>query len=207
MRFRRLLSAVTVLAIALCGLTACQTKVGQAAAVNGQTLSDSALTGYVEPGASPYVDQQNQQVVPKLNVLTTWIRNRLLEATIAEHGGPATTQELNNAKSVVVQSGLPKQIEKANSSFGYTTKYYDLLTEQYTLLVVLIERLAKTSDAGQAFNLLQSGRANQAFQAAINATKTPVELSKRYGTWDEKTLEVSSDPTAGSPGFVTFGAA
>ncbi len=134
-RFRRLLSAVTLLAVALGGLTACQTKVGQAVAVGGQTLSDSSLSGYVEPGASPYVDQQNAQVVPKLNALTNWVRNRLIEAAIAAHGGAVTTQELNNAKAVVVQAGLPKQIEQANRSHGYTSKFYDLLTEQYALLV------------------------------------------------------------------------
>ena len=205
MRFRRLLSAVTLLAVALGGLTACQTKVGQAVAVDGQTLSDSSLSGYVEPGASPYLDQQNEQVVPKLNVLTNWVRNRLIEAAIAGHGGAVTTQELNNAHAVVVQAGLPTQIEKANRSHGYTSKFYDLLTEQYALLVVLIERLAKTADAGQAFNVLQSGRANQAFLNAITSAKAPVDLSKRYGTWVQSGLHVSTDPTAGAPGFVTFG--
>lgn len=204
-RFRRLLSVVALLAVALSGLTACQTKVGQAAAVNGQTLSDSALTGYVQPGASPYVDQSNTQVVPKLNALTNWIRNRLIEATIAQHGGPVTTQELNNAQSVVVQSGLPAQIKQANRSHGYTSKFYDLLTEQYTLLVVLIERLAKTGNAGQAFNILQSGRANTAFVNAINSAHVPIDLSKRYGTWDPNGLHLSTDPAAGSPDFVTFG--
>ena len=205
MRFRRLLSVVALLAVALSGLTACQTKVGQAAEVNGQTLSDSALSDYVRPGASPYADQQNTQVVPKLNVLTNWVRNRLIEAAIAEHGGAVTTRELNNARAVVVQAGLPKQIEQANRSHGYTNQFFDLLTEQYALLVVLIERLAKTSNAGQAFNVLQSGRANQAFLNAITAAHAPVDLSKRYGTWLENGLHVDTDPTAGAPGFVTFG--
>ncbi|HEY8300833.1 MAG TPA: hypothetical protein VIG48_02940 [Jatrophihabitans sp.] len=205
MRFRRLLSVVALLAVAVSGLTACQTKVGQAVAVGEQTLSDSALSGYTQPGASPYVDQQNAQVVPKLNVLTNWVRNRLIEATIAAHGGAVTTPELNAAQAVIVQSGLPKQIELANRSHGYTSDFYDLLTEQYALLVVLIERLAKTSNAGQAFNILQSGRANQAFLNAINATHVPVDLTKRYGTWEQNGLHVSTDPAAGAPDFVTFG--
>lgn len=206
MRFRRLLSVVTLVAVALSALTACQTKVGQAAQVNGVTLSDSALSDFVLPGASVYSDQQSgTQVVPKLNALTNWTRNELILATIAAHGGPATTQELNNARSVVVQAGLPAQIKKSNSGHGYSDSFFSMLTDQYALLVVLIQRLAKKGTAAQAFNLLESGNANQAFVSAIKATHTKVEISPRYGKWDEQNISVSENPRAGAPDFVSFG--
>lgn len=206
MRFRRLLSVLTLVALALSALTACQTKVGQAAEVNGVTLSDSALSDFVQPGARPYTDSSGSQVVPKLNALTNWVRNQLIEATITAHGGEATTQELNNARSVINQVGLPGQVEKANSGHGYSDSFFALLDDQYVLLVVLIQRLAKKGTAAQAFKVLQSGQANQAFVNAIDAMHTKVEISPRYGTWDQKGgLHVSDDPTAGAPDFVSFG--
>lgn len=206
MRFRRLLSVVTLVALALSALTACQTKVGQAAQVNGVSLSDSALSDFVQPGAAPYTDQQSGgQVVPKLNALTNWIRNELIEATITAHGGEATTQELNNSRSVIAQAGLRDQVAKANAGKGYSDSFFTLLSDQYALLVVLIQRLAKKGTAGQAFNLLESGRANQAFVAAIKATPATVEISPRYGTWDKQNITVSEKPNAGAPGFVSFG--
>ena len=68
-------------------LSACQTKVGQAAAANGATLSDSDLTSYLEPGPARTPTRPGQQVVPKILILTTWIRTQLLDAAIAAHGG------------------------------------------------------------------------------------------------------------------------
>jgi hypothetical protein len=204
-RFRRLLSVLTLVALALSALTACQTKVGQAAEVNGASLSDSALSDFVLPGAAPYSDG-SARVVPKINALTNWVRNELIGATITKHGGVATTQELNNARAVIVGSGLPGQIKKANGRHGYSNSFFSLLTDQYVLLVVLIQRLAKKGTATQAFKVLESGQANQAFVNAIDVAHIPVHISPRYGTWDEKGgLHVSDDPTSGAPDFVSFG--
>src|ERR1700744_3064129 len=91
-RFRRVLTVLTLAVLALSTLTACRTKIGQAAEVGSATLSDSALAGLVEPGSAPYTDQSGQ-VVPKLNALTTWVRNELIKAAIASRGGAASTDE------------------------------------------------------------------------------------------------------------------
>lgn len=202
---RRLLTALILAVLAAGTLTACQTKVGQAADVGGQTLSDSTLAGYVRPGATPYADQSGNQVVPKLNALTVWVRNRLLEGAIAAKGGPAKASEVSAARNVIVQSQIGSGLRTSNAAHGYTPRFDDLLVEQYSLLIVLIERLAPQADAAQAFNLLQSGRASSAFVPAIRAAKTPVDLSPRYGKWDDQILAVSQDPTAGAPAFVHFG--
>ncbi len=207
-RLRRILTVLTLVALAAATLTACQTKVGQAAEVAGATLSDSTLSGLVKPGATPYTDQSNTQVVPKLNALTTWVRNELIKAAIAAKGGSATADELTAARSVINDAGVPAQAAKANHGFGYAAGFFELLTQQYELLTVLIERLAHTTDAAKAFNLLQSGQATNAFVSAIVSTRTKVDISPRYGTWDQKTLGVASpvkDPAAGAPGFVHFG--
>jgi hypothetical protein len=205
---RRILTVLTLVALAAGTLTACQTKVGQAAAVGGATLSDSALSDLVQPGASTYTDQQGTEIVPKLNALTTWVRNELVKATIAAHGGTATANELNAARSAVNDSGVPAQAFKANRGNGYSSGFFELLDQQYALLTVLIERLSKTTNPSRAFNAFLSGQANQAFASAIVATKTKVEISARYGTWDPRTLAVTSvadNPHAGAPAFVHFG--
>ena len=201
-RFRRILTAVVLAVLAMGGLSACQTKVGQAAATNGATLSDSDLTSYLKAGTGPYTDSSGQRVVPKVLVLTTWIRTQLLNAAIAAHGGEATTSELNAANSAVQAGNSIDQAEKAYAKYGYTNKYGDLLFDQTVRLVVLVERLAKTDDPTKALQLLSSGQAGNTIGATILATKTPVDLSPRYGTWDARSLSVNGSTKAGQPDFV-----
>ena len=82
MRFRRALTVLVLAVLALGTLTACRTKIGQAASVNGVSFSDSDLGSYLRPGAGPYT-ASNQRVVPKVLILTTWIRTQLIDAAIA----------------------------------------------------------------------------------------------------------------------------
>src|SRR6476659_2012173 len=178
-RFRRILTAITLAVLAMGALSACETKVGQAAAANGATLSDSDLSSYLQAGTGPYTDSSGQRVVPKILVLTTWIRTQLLNAAIAAHGGAATTGELNAANSAVQATNSIDQAEKAYARYGYTNKFGDLLFDQTVRIVVLVERLSKTNDPAKALQFLTSGQANNAIGSTIVATHTPVDLSPR----------------------------
>ncbi len=201
-RCRRILTAITLAVLAMGALSACQTKVGQAAAANGATLSDSDVTSYLQAGTGPYKDSSGQRVVPKILVLTTWIRTQLLNAAIAAHGGAATTSELNAANSAVQAGNSIDQAEKAYAKYGYTNKFGDLLFDQTVRLVVLVERLSKTHNPTKALQLLSSGQAGNAIGSTIAATKTPVDVSPRYGTWDARSLAVNGSSKAGQPEFV-----
>jgi hypothetical protein len=201
-RFRRILSLLTLVAVAAATLTACQTKLGQAASVNGVILSDSDLGTYLQPGAGPYTDSSQQRVVPKILILTTWIRTQLIDAAIAEHGGTATPAELNAANSAVQAANSIGQAEKAYAKYGYTNKFGDLLFDQTVRIVVLVERLAKNSDPAKALQLLSSGQANNAIGSTIVATHAPVEVSPRYGVWAPRSLSVNGSGKAGAPDFV-----
>ena len=121
---------------------------------------------------------------------------------------PATTDELNAARSVIIDAGVPAQAAKANKSYGYASGFFTLLT--------ISTRCSPCSSSGsrtqptprRRSTCCESGQANNAFVGAIVATKTKIDISPRYGTWDPKTLGVTSvakDPAAGAPPFVHFG--
>jgi hypothetical protein len=204
---RRILTALTLAVLALAALTACKSKVGQAAAVDDTTITDNGVSSYVEPGTTPYNDSNGQRVVPKLLVLTTWVRTQLLNEAIANKGGDPSTGELNQARAAVQTTGTIEQAEQAYAKLGYKNKFGDLLFDQYTRLVLLVERLTGTTDAAKAFQLLQSNQAaNIAVSNAIRKTNAHVDISPRYGTWDPSTLSVSSQASSGAPPFVDFSA-
>jgi hypothetical protein len=203
-KLRRTLTAVTTAALGLGLLTACQTKIGLAASVEGQRLTDSALSGYVQPGASPYSDQNTgQQVTPKIFVLQNWIDNQIFATVVDKHGGPATAPELSTARSAVLGTHTLADYQKFYSGQGYTRPFAQLIIDQSALLVVMVERLAHTS-AANAIQALNSNQIGATLLKTINALHPKVDVSSRYGTWDAKHLALTSDPGAGAPAFVTF---
>ena len=107
MRLRRTLTVAVLAAIAVSGLSACQNKVGVAASVAGERLSDSQLSTYVKPGAAPYADQSGTgTVVPKVYAVQNWMEDRLFVRAVANKGGPATKAELLSARAAVL-AGRP----------------------------------------------------------------------------------------------------
>lgn len=206
-RVRRILTALALAVLAAGALTACQTKVGQAAAVDGTTISDNDLSSYVKPGTTTYTDSNGQPVVPKVLVLTTWIRTQLLNAAIEKRGGEPTTAELNQARAAVQAMGTVEQAEQSYAKRGYQNKFGDLVFDQYTRLVILVERVDHTHDAAKAMQLLQNDQAtNTAVSNVISGTHAKVDVSPRYGAWDARSLSVSSQGNSGAPPFVDFSA-
>lgn len=203
MRFRRILTAIALTAVSVTGLAACDSKIGQAAAVDSQTLSDSSLASYVKPGAAPYTDQSGNPVIPKVDALTTWVRNELLIAAITAKGGEPTPAEMNAARDAVVGAGVRQQVAQSSANHGYSAKYNQLLVDQSALLVLLIQRVQHLSPA-KALRALGSGQANGVIPQSIAAARPHIDISPRYGTWDKRSLAVSADPTSGAPDFVTL---
>jgi hypothetical protein len=203
-RLRRLLTVVALTGIAATGLTACQTKVGLAASVDGTRLSDSQLSDYVRSGAKPYTDQNSGTTVyPKLQALETWIDSSLFDRAIARRGGAASADELSTARSVLLTNNTVGQVRRIYTRLGFTDKMGDLVIDSNATLVVLIQRIARGATAQQAVSALQGGQANQQIVSAINAAKPKVVVSSRYGKWDQANLRLSADPNSGLPSFVT----
>lgn len=203
MNFRRALSAAVLALTAVGVLAACDSKIGVAASVNGTRLSDGDLNSYVQSGAEPYTDQSNgQTVAPKVFALQNWIRNALVEHAAEAKGGPITPAELGAARAALLNGRPISDAEKSYRRLGYTNKLADLVVDQSARLVVLLERAVPGLDATTAIQGLQSGQAGSVLFKAINQSHPQVELSTRYGTWDDKSLTISAQDGAGLPDFV-----
>jgi hypothetical protein len=199
---RRALIATALGLAIVAGLTACETKVGQAASVNDVRLTNSDLNSFVKPGSGTYTDSSGQTVVPKQSALSVWIQVALLDRAIDAHGGPRTEQETAAARTAVLGQGSIAEAEKSVETQGYTSALGDLYVDREAALVVLYQRLKKGTTAQQALTALSTSQANTALIDAINSTHPVVTVSPRYGEWDENQLSLSTDPTAGLPSFV-----
>ena len=203
-RFRRTLTAVSLAALAVSGLSACQTKIGLAASAAGHRLSDSDLASYIKAGAKPYTDQgSGTKVTPKLYALENWVDAQLFADTVTKHGGAPSAQELTAARAAVLGSRTIDDYTKFYGGLGYTPSFSELIIGQSTMLVILVERLGQVS-ATDAIQVLQGGQAGSTLLKTVAATKPQVTINPRYGAWDPAHLSLSADPAAGTPGFVTF---
>lgn len=204
-KFRRMLSVTALIALGLAGLTACQSKFGLAASVDGARLSDSGLSGYVQPGAKPYTDSSTgASVTPKLFALQNWIDTRIIESAVEKHGAPTSDQELSQARTVVLGSHTVAEFEKYYDGLGYTNAFAKLILDQSATFVVLAERVAHVSAAKALGVLSSNGQPRANVLAAIKNAHAKVEVSPRYGEWDATNLALSSDAGSGSPNFVRF---
>ena len=205
-RLRRTVTATVSAALAVVGLTACQTKIGLAASAEGQRLTDSTLSSFVQPGAKTYTDSSSGTAVtvtPKVFALQNWVDNQIFASVVSKHGGAATTAELATARSTVLGSHTAADYQKYYGGLGYTHTFAGLILDQSAILVVLVERLAHTS-ATNAIQLLNSGQSGAALLKSITASKPQVTISPRYGTWNATNLALTSDAGSGAPAFVSF---
>jgi hypothetical protein len=186
-------TAATVLALATVGLSACTSKVGQAAVVGGHHISDGTVGKYVQSnGPAP---SGATAVIPKVQVLSTLIQGRIFAGVLANSkGGVPTDAELAKlepeAAANVVQvsaADLTKQIVPLGYKASFTGQVFRTAELEY----VLVQRLKPKSEAD--------------LDKEIAAAKQSVQVSQRYGSWDKSTLSVTSTGNAGVPSFLKLG--
>jgi predicted small secreted protein len=194
-RVRQLAVAAVAIAVASAGLTACNTKVGAAAIVGGDRISDNSVQRYVQPGAQPatQTDQtsgQTSTLIPKVQALQELVELQVFQDAL-DHYGPATPGELTAARAsyLTSQGATEAQVSAALTKDGFTPRFTDLYLEVGSYLTVLEARL---KDDG-------SGTATV---AGLNKLKIPVQVSPRYGTWDGTSYSISSGASDGLPSFV-----
>ena len=192
----RLLCAVTAAALAVAGLTACDTKVGVAAVVGGHRISDADVQKYLTTQAAPFQvpSQSGTQVtiVPRSFVLQTLIEERLFTAAlVATQGGPPSSKDLDTAKQAVTQGQTAAQVRQGFTKFGFTGAFADVVVHRSELEEILAARVGATSDFTPLI-------------AEVAKLNIPVSVSARYGSWDAQSLGMQTGPTAGVPGFVTL---
>jgi len=190
-RARKLIVAAALLCCAF-GASACQSKAGQAAVVDGQGISDSTVASYVQPGAKPFQGQSGSTVVPKVVVVESLVRVKLFEKALAANGGPATAAEIDTAtKNYLSGHTMDDLYTQVLKPAGLKSDFSQPFLDSQILPQVLIARQKIT----QASEL----------NALLGKLNTNVEVSPRYGAWDPANFAFSTAADAGVPSFVTMG--
>jgi hypothetical protein len=208
----RALAVTTALALAATGLSACTSKIGQAATYDGHRLSASDVSGYVKNGTKPYADQQSGTTVdPLSNVVATWLQDRIISEAYANrnHGEAPSTTDVRAALAGLSQgigSDAASYFKTTYDKLGYTPRYSALVLNQQELVILLAHTFEpKVSDAQLLSDLQSSQALNNQLVAAIGNVHAKISVAGRYGAWDAKGLTLSTVPSAGLPSFVTIG--
>lgn len=179
-------AAAAVLAVAL--LAGCRTNVGVAANADGQQISESQVSSYVTPQSKP-VSIQSTQVAPKPFVLDILIGEQFYRAVLAAApGGAPSDGQVSNMVDSYLAGRTPQQAVEGFGIHGYTPDF-----AQHVLVY---------SELGSLLNK----KVQQGVDVTGIARKVdfPVSVNPRYGTWDQTNYMLSTTPSAGLPGFVSF---
>jgi hypothetical protein len=199
----RAIGALVSAAAAVTVLAGCQTKVGQAAVVNGTELSDSKLSQYVTKQAVPF-SAGTTQITPKVFAVESWIDTTLFEQAIAKHGGPPTSAERTQYEGLVFSGSSPDQIIKTYTDKGFTAAMAQLRIREQADFLLLAHRLHPKLDTTQIQQGVQGSLGNEVIGEIAKLGKN-VTVSARYGKWDAKNLAMTTDVGSGLPSFITFG--
>ena len=197
MRLRLLRTAAVVAsaALAVAGLSACNTKVGLAAVVGGHRISDAEVQKYLTRQAVPFqVPSQGGapvDIVPRSFVLQTLIEDRLFAAALVDTGGTPSSKDMATELAQVTQGQTPTQVAQGFTKYGFTASFAQVVVHRSALEQILATRVGATSD----FTPLL---------AEVAKLNIPVSVNARYGSWDARSLGVQTGPSAGVPDFVTL---
>jgi hypothetical protein len=179
-------------AVAVTLLSGCRSNVNVAATVNGERISESTVARYVnksgpDPAALAQVQQQGQQVPEaKPFVLELLIREKLLERTLAAHGGVPTSGQLATQRATAATT-VQQELTVASAA-GASSDFKSEVERFVELDVVLETRLHPTSAAQ--------------FFSAIAKAGAHVRVNPRYGVWQPAQLALNSSGSAGLPNYL-----
>jgi hypothetical protein len=195
-RLARLGVGLTVAVLAVGSLTACQTKVGAAAFVGSQRISESAVGKYVSRNAKTTTDPSSGTVEnPKSEVLTTLIRSAIIDDVFKTlPGNHPTPAELDKGRAAAMtQIGITSisQLEAAAESAGFSAAYASLYIDEQAKIAALGIVLKDPGDGS-------------ILSPAIAKVHAKVSVSPRYGDWDSSQLTVGTGPSL--PSFLKLAA-
>ncbi|MGN6609417.1 MAG: hypothetical protein ACTHMS_20710 [Jatrophihabitans sp.] len=189
--------------IACFGLTSCRTNVGVAARVDGHTISESALDGYLTaegPDAATLAQAQQSggSVQPKTLALQFLLGEQVYAAALrSTPGGVPSDSELAKLHDEAAQRLLQAQATGSTLDAEFSQQLVKFGLKASLLKVIL--RQAELADA--YVNREKIGSA-QELTSKVAALKIPVTVNPRYGTWQATTLQLDSAPTAGLPSYL-----
>jgi hypothetical protein len=196
---RKLTALAAVAGATVLGLTGCDSKIGTAAVVGHDHIKDSDVSQYLTANAKPFSVQSQsgapQTIVPRSYVLTALIREELFSKALAKTSdGIPSDSVVASAEQQLTQGASKAQQEKQYTQYGFTGSFAALDLRDSALEGLLAQRVGATTDAGPIFK-------------AIEDLHLPVSVSGRYGSWDESSLSLKTDPADGAPSFVQLNVA
>jgi hypothetical protein len=200
----RVIAASAVVATAALGLTACESKIGQAAVISGHGIGEGTLNEYVtvqgpNAAAKAQAAQNKVSLQPKVDALSQLIVEQVFSTTLARLNGKIpTAAALAKQHDTVAQSFFQTSLTGAQfdsaldtllAGQGYTRAYRPVLVRSLELEFTLIQQVKASTPADLA--------------KVIAKERVTVSVASRYGSWDPNNLTLTGDGRAGLPSFVT----
>ena len=199
----RALAVTTALALAATGLTACTSKIGQAAVVGDHRISLKTVDSYVDPKGPNLAALRGSPIAVRPIVLTTLVKRTLFTLALRKTSGGVPSASTLKAKYYdTVAQQLTQGALKGGAEFdkeltgqivnsGFRASFVPVFLETAELNIALISQAKVNSDAQYA--------------AAIGKANVHVSINPRFGAWDASTATISTTSGAGIPSFVTIG--
>jgi hypothetical protein len=182
----RTLGVIAAVGCAVIALSACNSKIGAAALVNGHTITETRVSGLVTPTSKPFTPSGGTtQIVPKAYALQTLIRTEIFTEQLDSIGvHPTAAQEQTAAGAALQGSSVADQTNLLNG-YGFSKSFGAVYIQSLALLEIVQEK--NTSSAAVA-------KAQKFF------VDYPVQVNPRYGKWTSSSLTLDS---AGPPDFLS----
>ena len=181
-------AVVSLVGVAVAGLTGCESKTGAAAVIDGARISDTRVNDYLTPDAQPIPGSQGQSTPARLFVLRVLVRNVVVPRLFDVTGGRPSAQELSRAKDQLLQGITEQQLTNQLSQVGLATSFSRPYLEGQVMLSFLQGRIASQAQ----------------LDAAVQKADLKVSISPRYGAWNPAALSVSDLSAKQLPSAVTF---
>ncbi len=179
----RKIGAFGVAVLALAGLSACETKAGAAAVVDGNRINQSDVNKYVDPAftlPTPSGTSQAQEP-PRIIVLNTIIEDRLMTALLKSKNAMPSDAELHalHDEAFAVQLNIQQTGTQADDALRGALDHSGLRPGFADVFVRGLELKQAVIDKIQA-------RQQSDIADAVKKLDIPVSVNGRYGSWSAK---------------------
>jgi hypothetical protein len=184
----RALVMLPIVALAAVGLSACDSKAGSAAVVNGNKVSDGDLNSYLSSNPQPIQLSSGSSVPARLFVLRALVNNLIAPRLLHATGGPASASDLAKIKAQLLAQTSEQQLTVEFGKLGLSSSFVQPYLAEQEVFRVLSSRLTSAAELATASK-----------KAALS-----VSVSPRYGSWDAANLAVLDLSKKQLPGFLTI---
>jgi hypothetical protein len=189
--FRRL-AVAGVLALVGAASTACDTKAGTAAVVDGRKIGESTVSRNVPVNAA-------QTDRSRLFVLNYLIQAKLFDSALANHGGPVTDAELRALHDTAVSNLLRQQVAGSAADLALRSAVGSVGVQPDFAPTVLLAFEKELTLARRLNVQTVSGIAGE-----VGKQQLRVSVSPRYGGWDPRQLSMVAYSKSQAPSVITF---